>query len=404
MENTGRCANRWEPLYRMPLIDRINLITVFLIGVFMLPIAVGMLRPLTYERIHASVSTVISVALAVVSGAGAVWFTERLYSNGGDNPLGRLFKGVPAVWYSIVSQDVLIYFMIVLILMLGLNGGLQMLLIPLNRKVLVPLSLKLGSVVAAMNRAVARIVSGLWQLPKAVWLVLVFALLFNFYTLLTSNDALNSYIRSSSAFRLIDRAAVQPIISSGAVRQIPEFIDSTVDKAVQCLSPEGRKMLIKVYINGVTVEDAVASSPEIDNIAIDLVDAENDRYLMAERLYRWVCVNITYDHAKAESLKTDAFAMPSGAVAAFSGMTGVCFDKACLYVAMCRAVGVRVRLITGEGFNGREWIDHSWNQIYSDRDRRWVNVDPTFGTNDKSYFNCPDFDRDHRDGEIQGEW
>jgi transglutaminase-like putative cysteine protease len=125
---------------------------------------------------------------------------------------------------------------------------------------------------------------------------------------------------------------------------------------------------------------------------------------MAERLYRWVCANISYDHAKAESLKTDVFAMPSGAVAAFSGMTGVCFDKACLYVAMCRAVGVRVRLITGEGFNGREWIDHSWNQIYSDRDRRWVNVDPTFGDGDKSYFDRPNFDRDHRDGEIQGEW
>ncbi len=136
----------------------------------------------------------------------------------------------------------MIYFLIVLILTLGLNGGLQLLLIPLSRKVLNPLSYKLGSAVAAMNRAAVRIVSGLWQLPKAVWLVLVFALLLNFYTLLTSNEALNAYIRSSSAFRLIDRAAVQPIISSGAARQIPEFIDSTVDKAVQCLSPEGRRM------------------------------------------------------------------------------------------------------------------------------------------------------------------
>ncbi len=44
---------------------------------------------------------------------------------------------------------------------------------------------------------------------------------------------------------------------------------------MECLSPEGRKLLIKVYINGATVEDAVKSDPDIDNTAIDLVDTEN---------------------------------------------------------------------------------------------------------------------------------
>jgi transglutaminase-like putative cysteine protease len=125
---------------------------------------------------------------------------------------------------------------------------------------------------------------------------------------------------------------------------------------------------------------------------------------MAKILYYWVACNISYDHAKAEQIETDAFATDSGAVPAFSEKTGVCFDKACLYVAMCRAVGVKVRLITGHAYNGSDWLDHSWNQIYDDRDSQWVNVDPTFGSRNSSYFDKDDFFSDHADSEIQGEW
>jgi hypothetical protein len=388
----------------MTLLGHVNFITVFLIVVFLLPIAAGLLRPLSGDRIYASINATISAVLVVLSAAGAFCFAEYLYSNGGDNPLAAVFKILPVFWYSIVSQDVLVYFLVVLIVLVGLNGAFQLLMIPFNKKLLTPLSMKLGGVICSMKKVPAMIVGGLWQLPKSAWLVLVFALLFNFYTLVTSNSSLNGYIRSSSVFRLIDGAAIQPLVSSGAARQIPAFIDSTVDKAVECLSPEGRKLLIKVYINGVTVDDAIVSCPEIDNLAIDLVDAETDSTIMAEQLYKWVAGNISYDREKAESLKTDAFAAPSGAVACFGEKAGVCFDKACLYVAMCRAVGVGVRLVTGAGYNGTDWQDHSWNQIYDDRDGRWINVDPTFGSQFKDYFDRVNFNDDHKDGEIQGEW
>jgi transglutaminase-like putative cysteine protease len=193
-------------------------------------------------------------------------------------------------------------------------------------------------------------------------------------------------------------------MSSGAIQQIPAFINRTVDKAVECLSPQGRKLLIKVYINGASVEDAVKSTPEIDDLAIDLVDAENDRYVMAKTLYDWVCQNISYDSAKAAMLETDAFGVTSGANVAFETKTGVCFDKACLYTAMCRAVGVKVRLITGHAYNGADWMDHSWNQVYDERDGRWVNVDTTFWTQNSNYFDNPTFYDDHKDDELQGEW
>lgn len=95
--------------------------------------------------------------------------------------------------------------------------------------------------------------------------------------------------------------------------------------------------------------------------------------------------------------------MDSGSVMAFNTRRGVCFDYACLYVSMCRAVDLKVRLVTGLGYSGSSWGDHAWNQVYIPEEDRWVNVDATFGTI-YNYFDKPDFSVDHRDAEVQGEW
>ncbi len=388
----------------MALFEHINLISVFLMGLFLLPVVIGMFRPLTSARIFHSFSVTVGAGIMTISAFVAVSVTNLLYSNNGDNFLSNLFRNIEVVRYSILSQDILVYGLFLLTLLIAASGALQLIFIPLHKKIFIPLSNKMASAFASVNKVVQRLICGLWQLPKSIAIVLLFTLLFNFYSVLSKNTALNDYIGDSEAYRLVEENAIRPIITSDAVRQIPEFIDSTVDRAVQCLSPEGRKLLIKVYINGVTVDDAIRSSPDIDNIAIDLVGIENDRYKMAEILYVWVAGSISYDHTKAEQIETDAFETYSGAVAAFNEKSGVCFDNACLYVAMCRAVGVRVRLITGDAFNGSRWLDHSWNEIYDDREDRWVNVDTTFGGSNSDYFDNEDFADDHRDAELQGEW
>lgn len=389
---------------RMSLITNINLISVFFVGLFLLPLVIGFLTPLTGARIFRTLSATAGAVSVITAALLGVIVTNYLFSNNGDNALANLFANLDVIRYSIISQDVLIYILFLLIITIAFLGALQLLFIPLYKKVFLPLSDRLGTMLSSANSIVRRLVSSLWQLPKSIWLVLVFALLFNFYSVLSKNAALGDYIIASVPYRLVEEHAIRPIVASDTVQQIPAFINTAVEKAVDCLSPEGRKLLIKIYINGVTVEDAVRSSPDIDNVAIDLVDAENDGCRMAKTLYDWVSGSISYDHAKADQIETDAFATYSGAVPAFNERTGVCFDKACLYVAMCRAVGIRVRLITGLAFNGSDWLDHSWNQIYAEKDGRWVNVDTTFGSKTSNYFDNADFFDDHKDAEIQGEW
>lgn len=388
----------------MSLLSNINLISIFLIGLFLAPIVAGLFRPLTSSRIFYTFATVIELIVFTVSAALSVVLTNAIFSEDASAFLISLIQYIPGMYTSVTEGDVFVYALLMLAFLIIINSVLHLITYPFMKKVLAPLSLGLERLIGASNRVVRRLVSGIWQLPRSVLIVLVFALLFNFYVTVSKNASFETYINSSQAYRFIDEGAIKPLLTSEVAQQIPPMIDGMVDKAVESLSPEGRKLFIKTYINGVTVNEAVRSSPDIDNMAIDLVDVESDKVKKAEIIYDWIVDSISYDHDKVDMLETDAFALQSGAVTAFAEKTGVCFDKACLFVAMCRAVGVRVRLLTGLAYNGAAWMDHSWNQIYDENQQCWLNVDPTFGRKDNSYFNSDGFYNDHKEEEVHGEW
>jgi hypothetical protein len=388
----------------MSLFGSINLISVFLIGLFAATFIAGFLRPPTAGRIYDCFAAVVNTVVFFLAAALAVLATGAVFSDGGDNFLSEAFGAIPGLRDTSTGQDVLAYALVLIIFLTALYALLRLLTLPLLKKAIAPLAAALGRLIRRSGAFLRRVIGGLWQLPRAVGLVLAFSLLLSFYTTLTNNADFADYIGRSRTFRLIENTAIEPIISSEAVRQIPAFLDDTVDQAIEGLSSEGRRLLMKVYINGVTVDEGVASCPAIDNTAIDLVDAETDDVAKARLIYDWIAENIDYDNEKADMLEVDAFAEPAGAVTAFAEGTGVCFDKACLFVSMCRAVGVPVRLITGEAFNGASWESHSWNQIYDDDGGRWINVDATFGKPNVSYFDSDGFGDDHRNAMIQGEW
>jgi transglutaminase/protease-like cytokinesis protein 3 len=162
-----------------------------------------------------------------------------------------------------------------------------------------------------------------------------------------------------------------------------------------------------IMYNGITIDDGIKSNENINNKAIQLTKkAKGDRE-KAKILYVWIGSNIKYDDNKAKEVINgkDALDMPeSGAIPAFENKLGICFDKACLYVAMSRAVGLKVRLIGGKILedNG-QYIGHAWNQVYINEEHKWIDVDTTFYEGGNYYFDSEFFD-DHKMEEIAGEW
>ena len=158
-----------------------------------------------------------------------------------------------------------------------------------------------------------------------------------------------------------------------------------------------------VYYNGVTLSQGVKSDSAINEKALEITRNAKTDLEKARIIYAWIGSNITYDDKKAEEVMNGDKNVKSGAIVAFNTRTGICFDYACLYVAMARAVGLPVRLITGTAFNGKEYISHAWNQVYIKSLGKWINVDPTF-YKAGDYFNNSNFNADHKEESIAGQW
>lgn len=160
-----------------------------------------------------------------------------------------------------------------------------------------------------------------------------------------------------------------------------------------------------VIYNGITLDEGIKSNEDINKKAFELTkDATNDRD-KAKILYTWVGSNIKYDDDKANKVlyEEDYRQMPEGgALAAFDNRSGICFDKACLYVAMARSINLKVRLIGGQAFDGKQYVGHAWNQVYLTDESIWINVDTTF-YDGGNYFDSNLFNK-HKVEEIAGEW
>jgi len=162
---------------------------------------------------------------------------------------------------------------------------------------------------------------------------------------------------------------------------------------------------ITVIYNGITIDDGIKSNETINNKAVQLTKkAKSDRE-KAKILYNWVGSNIKYDDDKARKVLSGNdmdHMIESGAINAFEKKSGICFDKACLYVAMARAINLKVRLISGQVFDGKKYGGHAWNQVYLEKENKWINVDTTF-YEAGDYFDSNLFDK-HKKEDIAGEW
>ncbi|MBE6070824.1 MAG: transglutaminase domain-containing protein [Clostridium butyricum] len=158
-----------------------------------------------------------------------------------------------------------------------------------------------------------------------------------------------------------------------------------------------------VVYNGITIEDGIKSNSIIEKKAEKITkDAKNDRE-KAKKLYSWIGANIEYDNNKADKiLNTKEEVLESGAIYAFRDRSGVCFDYACLYVAMARSINLKVRLVIGEAYDGNQYVSHAWNEVYLADEGIWIKIDTTFyiGGN---YFDSDNFDK-HISKEVVGEW
>jgi len=393
-----------------------NLITLILIIGFGLPLITGAFEQFSRERIKESVRSLIDSLEFLLGFILAIYLTRRIFFDNDSGVFATIYSWIPeTVRTFLYGQDIVVYILIVPLLLMVIRIFLRLITGPIYRGFFEPLTNRLYSLYNSRGSLGRRLMGALSQLPKAILLVFFLGLLLNFYAYYFPSPLLSRWMNESGAYQIVYKNAVSPALNSNIAKKIPVLVNDSFGKAAEMVpivgdgvSSVGNQVKkanphVITYFNGVTLDDAITSNAQIDETARRIVGNEQNSKKKANLLYKWVSQNIAYDYQKAALINKNTSGVSSGSIIAFNTRKGICFDYSSLYISMCRATGLKVRLITGLGYSGVAWGDHAWNQVYSAEEDRWINVDATFGSNG-NYFDKRDFNVDHRYAEIQGEW
>ncbi|MHC1683578.1 MAG: transglutaminase family protein [Clostridiaceae bacterium] len=389
--------------------NNFNPVSVGLILVFIFPILKGFLSKFSANNmkfdlidIENNISFLVSIFLGLTVG-------KNFAINENQNIIAFLSKNLPNVIYKYsVEYPRSIFIIIVLLTIMIFYLLITVILKLLNQITFYPIFESIESTLRRKSVFFQRIIGMISQFPKAIIYTIITTFLLNIIGIFYSKENVNNYLNSSTVYQVISKNIVVPITSSNIAKSIPKIIgDSFKIEVVKNgeRSPdnlEGTSTL--VYFNGVTLDDGIKSNDEINNLAVELVYNKSNTISKAKEIYNYVSKNIKYDYDKASEILRNDFSTSSGAIPTYYSKKGVCFDYACLFVAMCRANNIKVKMVTGEGYNGTDWSPHAWNQVYIPEQDTWINIDTTFSQGEANYFNNSNFNDDHRNSKVVGQW
>ena len=388
-----------------------NLVDIIIVCSFILPLVVAYKRKFNIIRIKNSIEELggyISFFLALYLSFIAIKKIDIIE---------RMFSIVVVEFNNIISNfnispQVIIIF-IVLALTLVIYFIVKIILKIFSFIIINPILRWLKKAESRRGKGFGKVAALIINIPKSLFYMTVIALVI---VILGSNGFLGEKMEgmtlASKAYEVINSNKYYAALNKEYEAFHDEYkdvISKNIDSAVESNKEpksenvvESNRNVINLY-NGVTLEQGIKSNEAINKKAKELTKNAKSSREKAKRIYTWISENINYDDNKAENISEQTSEYKSGAIEAFETRKGICFDYSCLYVAMAREAGLKVRIVTGEGFNGKEWGPHSWNEVYLPEKNQWITVDPTFGKAG-NYFDSKKNSESHRDGKIVGEW
>ncbi|WP_251860986.1 transglutaminase-like domain-containing protein [Clostridium sp. Marseille-Q2269] len=396
----------------MLILDKkINPVTLVLGILFFFPILKGFLSKFSSPNLKLDIEDMNKTVAFVVSLFLGMYYSKKIFIEHNMGIYKDIHELIPKDIIRYINNNFFIVYVVIAPLIIFIIYKILFLILDLlNSITIYPILDKLEDILRYRGSIFKRIFGALFSVPKAVCYVLLIAFVLNIFSMFVKNDTLNKYLQSSKTYNNICKQVIIPVTNSGIAKKLPNIINNSFKIVIK--EEVGRDSSEKtnfrdrktiVYYNGVTLDEGIKSNKKINNFARHLAAEDATSKGKARIIYDWIGTNIAYDHDKADKVLNDDFQVKSGAIPTFNSRSGICFDYSCLFIAMCRANDIKVRLVTGEGFNGVSWVSHAWNQVYIPEEGRWINVDTTFykGGN---YFDTKRFQLDHRKSQIAGEW
>lgn len=384
-----------------------NIISLFLYAVLLYPLIKGFLFKTNSEALLKTIKSFFSTIALLLALMLSSTLVKNVFMLDKYNIMDSLNKKLtPTLTVLIEQKPQFVFGVLMLIFFLIIYQVVKLILNLFSDIALAPLLKALDNVINKGGNFFKRVFGLIFQLPKALCNLIIITFLLNYFAMFNLSKELDYTLENSKIYNLVTEKVIIPISRSEVAKKLPNIINDSFkvydpSKGNIDFNNIGKADII--YYNGVTLEEGVKSNDEINSTAVSIAAKYGSTYDKAKAIYKWVGSKIAYDNNKAVEVMNNSREVKSGAIVTFNTRKGVCFDYACLYVAMCRANNIKVRLIIGEGFNGKNWVSHSWNEVYLESENRWINVDPTFYVGG-NYFDSERFVLDHKNRKLAGEW
>lgn len=377
-----------------------NPVTIMLILLLIYPILKGFIFKFSKSDMEKELLSIEGNVIFLISLILGIIYGKKIFVQHNTGNYEKIYNLIPLYIKSYIeNKPIIIFFVIFPILILIIYKILMIIIGLINRLTFYPILGGVEEGIRGKSSFWKRITGMIFQIPRGISYLLIAVFILNIISSYNPTPKLTNYLSASEPYNYINDKVISKINNSELAKSIPEILSNSFKVVIKKSDTNGEI----VYYNGVTLEEGIKSNAEIDSSAKSIAKKGNTTKEKGKLLYTWVGSNIKYDYGKADRILTDNLSDKSGAITTFRTRKGICFDYACLYVAMCRANNIKVRLITGEGYNGESWVGHAWNQIYLQDENKWINVDPTFYVGG-NYYNSARFLIDHRNAEIAGEW
>lgn len=394
-----------------------NPVSIMLLAPVIIILISSLFISINHERIANGFYSIVNCFEFIVAFIIALLLTRGILFDKNNEVFIYIYDLLPdSVKVSLVANNVYTYLCIAFIILIIVVIVIRLITYPIYTLVFESLSYQLYRVINSLSPFFRRTISFLFSIPKAFVTLILISFIFYFFSYYFTIPGFSKYIDESRVLNKVYDTALKPVIASDIAKKIPVILNDSFsslgknDEYTVNIAENIRETLgnynIKViqYYNGVTLDDAIQSTLEIDKLAVDLAKNEKNEYSKCKKIYDWITKNITYDYDKSNKIAKDTRNTKSGTVICYQTRKGICFDYASLFISMCKANGIKVNLVTGLGYSGMLWGDHAWNQFYYQEQNRWVNVDTTFGVSGVNYFDAANFSLDHKSGKVQGEW
>ncbi|WP_225445723.1 transglutaminase domain-containing protein [Paenibacillus arenosi] len=212
-------------------------------------------------------------------------------------------------------------------------------------------------------------------------LVIIVAVLFGVVSLQPSGG-FSRAIQASDLYQEVSNRIVKPVAGSWITEKLP-VLSSQVEQ-------QFKEMMHRRYE---VIDQHIPQN--IEQAAVKITEGAASDKEKARKLYDWIGTRIQYDWDKANNYLEKGVWKEQAPADTFKSKEGVCIDYARLYAMMARTVALKVKVITGVGYDGRGgYGPHAWNSVYLTEEEKWILLDTTWASTG-DWFDRPDFSKTH---------